>query len=115
MLTANRPVLQPFVDALVRVAEREGYSMHPRYGGRAMFGAHCLGMSHGRTSGFDIALEVVAEMIEYGGDDHDKLIDAIGEVATLTTKQDNLGRDTIIYWEDLEVTGDLPDDEEDDE
>jgi hypothetical protein len=113
MLIANRPEMQPFVDAVVRLAEREGYDVHPRYGGRAMYGAHCLGMSHGRSSGFDIAIEVIAEMIEHGGEDEETL-DAISHLTCLTTKQDNLGRDTIIYWEDVEVTGDVPTAEDDD-
>lgn len=112
MLTAKNAALQPFVNALVEVSDQEGYSISPRYSGRGMMGETCLGLTHGRSSEFDIAMEIVLHMSgELAGDQLNDALEAMGD---LRTKVDSMGRSTIIYWEGLQVDGhvDGADDEE---
>jgi len=77
-------------------------SISPRYSGRGMYGANCLGFTTDDPNGLSFRLgQICAERDGYSDDpDWPTVAHFLGRATT-----DNMGRSTIIYWPGLQVEG----------
>jgi hypothetical protein len=89
---------QVFID----VCEDEGISAQTRYGGRGMYGRHCVGIV-GSTKDLMKFAMICIEAIE-----RVRLNTPADEPATIDSdwfdvRQDSMGYDTIFYWPSVRI------------
>jgi hypothetical protein len=100
------------IEAIELTDWRHG-DLRPRsYSGRAMFGKECVGVVvGGDVSSFQLGAAIAAAFVDL---DEDEALDNIADLAGLRVCEDNMGRDTIVYFPQVEWPADEEDDEDHD-
>lgn len=96
------------IEAIELTDWRHG-ELRPRsYSGRAMFGKDCVGVEvSAGVSSFQLGAAVAAALLDMDADDGPSDVE---DLARLRVCEDNMGRDTIVYFPQVE----WPEDEEED-
>jgi hypothetical protein len=94
--------------------EDAGYQPHS-YSGRAMYGRRCVAVTVAPVRALRVGADLVVAALSDLDPDFNPLMLA-EEVADLMggAREDSMGRDVVVYWPDVEWTGDNEDEEEED-
>lgn len=85
------------------------------YSGRAMYGKTCLAFTIGRgESEMSATAQVMREAADAVTEDDDMLVDDAAD-AFMSARSDSMGLGTVIYFPDIEWTGDESEPEQDGE
>lgn len=92
-------------EAILRIIEGAGYTARS-YSGRGMYGRSCLGVVASNV------LEMFADMLnEVDTSAEEDEISLVGDMMR-NAVTDSMGRDTIVYWPNIEPPSEDSDDEE---
>lgn len=93
-------------EAILRIIECAGYTARS-YSGRGMYGRSCLGVVASNV------LEMFADMLNEvdGSADEDEVLVVADLMRAAVT--DSMGRDTIVYWPNIEPPSENSSDDED--
>lgn len=104
--------LEVTVDDFNRLCESEGIQPYPKYSGRGMFGAECIGVVGKGPDLMKFVLRVIPlidpnydfeSTLHMNAEDPDVSI-AFSE-EWLRMNQDNMGMDMIYYWPEIQIGG----------
>jgi len=88
--------LAEMIRSAILELDNDDVTLRESYSGRGMYGRNCPGI----TGSFNGCMDVIAEVIKaaYGAGDVEgaRVVDTL-----LCFRQDSMGLDVIIYWEDL--------------
>lgn len=101
-------------DRLIELIEDAGHEPQS-YSGRCMYGRRCVGVTVGPDAMLGLGAALAASAVgglDYEREDAEALYDAVDREATQVerlmrdARWDNMGRDYIVYWPDVEWPSD---------
>jgi len=117
-----KPLTRPQANALAQAIQINDYSLRHNYSGRGMRGKECFGFTVDElTSPIQAVMMVIIALMEAQMSDEDAnepfnyIHDIVTTLAAGRPKLDSLGRDTIIYFQDIQFPENWGDEEEDEE
>lgn len=95
---------------LVQAIEDAGYEARS-YSGRGMYGAHCVGVTCGRSEAFSLGVKIAVALQATGEEDAESSVEALADLRVAT---DSMGHDMIVYFPAVLWAEDSKDEEDHD-